>query len=177
MTGVVLLVSLLAAAVVQELSPAYGALGQVKAPVLLAVVVYYAFNRRFAIAMTAGLLAGVLQDAMSLVPLGYSSLLFMGAGAAISRYREQMESESVVTAGFFGAATAGSLALLMSLLLAHAGRFVWRPGPVLLRAAGSAVWGLAVTPVVFLLVGGLDRRVGNVEQREDVAELGRADEF
>jgi len=177
MTPVVLLLALIGAAVVQVLAPAHAALGQVKAPALLAVVVYYALNRRFAVTMTAALLAGVLQDALSLVPLGYSSLLFMGAGAAMSRYREQMESESVVTAAFFGAATAAVVAVLMSLLLAHAGRFVWRPGPVVLRVAGSAVLGLVVTPAVFLVVGGLDRRVGNVEQKEDVAEFGRTDEF
>lgn len=168
MTPVVMVMTLMLGAVVQTLSPAYPALGQAKAPVLLAVVVYYALNRTSAVMVCAALLAGFLQDALSSIPLGYSSAVFVVAGWLISRYRNLVNTESAVTPLFFGAIAGSSVLLLMTLLLARAGLVYIMPGRLLLKLLGAGFLCMLATFVVFLLLGALERMVGNVRTVNEV---------
>jgi len=168
---------LLAGAVIQTLSPSYAMLGQAKVPVLLSLVIYYALNRRTDVMLCAALLAGFLQDALSMIPFGYSSAVFVLAGWLVGRYRKLVMTESMVTPLFFGAAGGVGATLLLSLLLARGGLITFMPHRVLLRTIGDGVLCMCITPVVFLVVGGLERMVGNVKNRESIDGIGRTGKY
>ena len=171
MTGIVMLVVLGPAVLLQMGLPAFASLGQARAPLLLAAVLYYALNRDTGVMLAAALAAALLQDALSPVPLGTSAACFCVIGWVASRFKRIVLSESHVTAGFFGGLASGLLVLWLYLLFRHSGlvsvTFRW----VLLKALGTAVLGVIASPFVFALAGWLDRQVGNVHHKEVVHDF------
>jgi rod shape-determining protein MreD len=168
MTWAIMLAGLLAAAVGQGAWPAAAWMGGVKAPFLLALTLYYALTRQTPVMLGACFLAGVLQDALSPIPLGYSSFCFCVAGWLAGRLRDLVMSDSLVTQVVLGASAAGAVTLVMAGLLAQAGLLVCPPGRLALRALGAVALGAAATPLVFVALGALDRLVGNVAAREPI---------
>jgi len=165
MIVVVMIFSAVLAVTIQTALPAWGFLGGAKLPFLMAVVLYYALTRERGMTLAAGALAGVLQDALSFVPMGYSSAVFCGLALFAGLFRDVVMTESPLTAALFGAG-GGLLATLASyLLLAHAGqapafdlRLAW-------KLAGSAGAGALVAPVTLATLRGLDRLLGMVPVR------------
>lgn len=163
-----MIMTLMAGAVAQTLSPCVPAFGQVKAPVLLAIVIYYALNRGVGVTACAALLAGFLQDALHLIPLGYSPAVFVTAGWLIGRYRRLVNPESPATPLVFGAVTGAAATLALTLLLAGAGLVRVAAPRLPLKLFGSGISCMVTTLAVFLLVGALERRVGNVRTAHEV---------
>ena len=102
MIGVMLAVLLVAAGLLQDFIPGALVLGQVKAPILLAVVLYYALAHSRTTFLWAAILGGILQDSLSLVPIGYSALAFCLVGLLAHRYREVLFTRSPATAVLVG---------------------------------------------------------------------------
>lgn len=98
MIGVILAVLLVAAGLSQDIIPGPLVLGQVKAPVLLALVLYYALGHSRVTLLWAAILGGILQDSLSLVPIGYSALSFCLVGLWLHRFRKTLFTQSLVTA-------------------------------------------------------------------------------
>jgi len=162
MTWVVMVFVLLSASVAQALLPGWPWLGQAKFPFLLAAVLYYALNYGPGVTVTAAFLAGLLQDALSPIPLGYSTFCFSIAGLMVGGVRKLVIAEALPTHLLFGAvgAAAVSLGLWGLLTAADVATCTVRWG--LLKAAGSALLGMVAAPVVFAVAGRFDRIVGNV---------------
>jgi len=168
MTWLVMLISAVGAALLQNLLPGPAWLGHSKWPLLLGVVLYYALQRERSVMWLAALVAGTLQDALSAVPLGTSAVCFMVVGWVSSRFRSLVLSEALVTQSFFGMASALGVGVMLYVL-------AWRPsasapalGSMLLAVAGLTIEAALCTPVVFHVVGGLDRRVGNIHAAKEV---------
>ena len=172
MTYILMVLVLLTGAVVQTLSPAYVLLGQTKAPVLLACVLYYALNREPRITLVAAVVAGFLQDSLSGIPLGYSSSIFALLGWGVGHYRELVMAESIMTPVIFGCVAGSMSTLLQGLLLMHAGLITLRVDWMLLRILGGGVLGALTAPVMFYLMHVLERAVGNIETKESIGEIG-----
>jgi rod shape-determining protein MreD len=172
MTYILMTLILLTGAVIQTLSPAYAPLGQAKAPVLLACVLYYALNRDARVMLVAAAVAGFIQDSLSGIPLGYSSSIFALLGWFSGRYRELVMAESIMTPVIFGGVMGSAGMLLQGLLLLHAGTITWRVDWMLLRILGGGVLGAITAPVVFYLAHVLERAVGNIETKETIGEVG-----
>ena len=170
MTFILMILLLVTGATVQTLLPAYAILGQVKIPVMLAFVIYYALNQNRSTMLIAALLAGVLQDALSLSPLGYSSTIFIFVGWIISCYRGLVTADSFMTPIVFGAISGITATLMQALLLAHSEIINFQPLWILLRMLGSGFLGALITPVVFMLAKALDRAVGS-DMRENSNEI------
>ncbi|MBN1670538.1 MAG: rod shape-determining protein MreD [Kiritimatiellae bacterium] len=166
MTLVVMAFVMIAAAVLQTLFPPWHALGQAKAPFLLGVVVYYALTRERKLMLTAGILAGLVQDSLSKIPLGYSSFCYCVVGAAINRFHDVVFSRKLITHMLFGAAAAACATVILYGLLARGGVIEDRWSRVAVKTAGTALWGMLVTPVVFHATERLDQFVGNVRAEE-----------
>lgn len=171
MTYIIMILLLITGATLQTLSPAFGILGQVKIPILLAFVVYYSLNRNTFTMLIAAFTAGILQDALSLSPLGYSSAIFMFIGWLMSRYRGLVMADSFITPVIFGAGTGIVVTLMHALLLAHNDLINFNPFWILLRMVGSGFLCALITPVVFILTKTLDRSVGNLETKENPCEF------
>lgn len=165
MSFLVILFSLVAGVVVQASIPAWGGFASVKAPVLLGLVIYVALTRSRRTMLATALAAGVLQDALGLIPMGYSSACLVITGLVVSRYRDEVFEFRGVTHVFFGGVTSGAYTLGMSLLLQHEGIGYLGLGWLLYRGAAAMLAGAIVVPVTCRVVEELDRRLGVLEGR------------
>ena len=164
----VLLFVLILGSVLQALLPPWP-VTQAKAPVLLALVLFYALTRPRGQAFTAAVLAGFLQDANTEMPLGYTSLAFFLAAAVLCRFRDEMYVLHPITHILCGALAGGVVILLQGLMLVGFLRdpyFALDGYTILLRILGTAVLGGIVTPFAFSILRGLDRYLGYMDERE-----------
>ncbi len=141
--------SILTGVLLQAHLPGIPVLGGIRPPLLAGLVLYYALNHRIAAGWMAALAAGLLLDALSLVPPGYSVLLFLGLAGVADRYRKLVLPEATVTAVFFGGLAGLSYSMVLYGLLVRSGMEPGHPVQVTMRIAGSGLTGLVTTPVVF----------------------------
>ncbi len=168
MTGVVLCFSLLVGAVLQSLLPSPGWLGHAPFPVLLGLVLYHALLGTRAQAIAAALLAGLVTDALALVPLGYTSFAYLLAGWAARHFREVVMARQWTTHVLFGAGAHALTTAVCFILLLQSDRpaLGWLSG--LFRVAGAVVTGAVAVPLVCGLLLKLDYTLGH-RRREDAA--------
>lgn len=161
MITAIMIFLLLLGGLLQSLIPASPVLGLSKPPFLMAVALYYALAHPRWTAVVAAILAGVVQDSMSLLPVGYSSLCFVIFGVFLAETREKLFGDSLFTVAVLGAGlgalTTLGLYLMLSLnSLADTIPFWW----VALKMGGTALLGLGVAPLVWWLASTLERGVG-----------------
>ena len=164
-TILVMLVLLVITAVAQCAMPGWAAFGGVKPPLLLSVVLYYALTRERWTMVACAILAGLLQDALSPVPLGYSTSCFCIIGFFASRFDTIVFIESAFTAAFFGALASCAFTLGVGTLLLRDGLLAAPLWWLIMRAIGCAALGAASAPIILRLGFWTDRMVGNVEKR------------
>lgn len=168
MTGLLVTLALFFAAMLQTHLPGVDILGHAKAPLFLSVVIYYALRRDALTLFGVAALGGLLQDGTSAVPLGYSSVCFLVLAWIIWRVREQLVTDAAVTQMVLGGAAGGLITLIQYLWLLQAGLIAVSPLRALYRALGDGLLGVVVTPLVCLLLIGVDRGVGNVKVSSEV---------
>ena len=161
MTAAILVFLLLVGGLLQSLTPATPWLGASKPPFLMAVVLYYALVHSRGMALAAALLAGIMQDSLSLLPLGYSPLCFVAFTLVVVRARETLFRDSLFTVAMLGAWLSALTTLALYLLLRVSDfEMNCSPGWMGLKMGGSALLGLAVAPLVWALASALERHVG-----------------
>ena len=157
--GVVLLVvALLLAAALQDMVPAT-ALVPVKWPFLTAVALYCALTRKAMAAVIAGVWAGMLTDALGGVPQGCTCLFLLLVCVAARLFRKVFVDVPVLQ---------GLVLIGVAAPLQQVWTRMWVKGTgvavfsleMLRLAAVSAVVGLAVVCLVFLVLGWLERFTG-----------------
>jgi rod shape-determining protein MreD len=161
MTWIVMLLVLVCALVLQMAFPPVAWMGQVRAPFLLAAPLYYALSRQTGATFVSALAAGLLEDAMSQVPLGYSALVFCAAGWIATRLRAFVLTESVPTQAALGGLAAAGATLALYGLLRYAGAASCPAGRLVWKVGSTAALGAVCAPVVFLVASRLDRLAGN----------------
>ena len=120
MNVIVLVVAVIACALCQALLPPWEFLGNAKPPVLLGAVMYYALARPRGLAVTAAILAGLLQDALDQIPLGFSVWTFVVLAILVTHYQNKIFGNHWVTHMMLGAlASVGMVLTLYVLLLAR----------------------------------------------------------
>ncbi|MDA0576514.1 MAG: rod shape-determining protein MreD [Verrucomicrobia bacterium] len=172
MTWVIMFFAGVGAAFVQAHFPAPMLLGQVKWPLLIGVVLYYALQREPEDMLVAAAFTGFLQDALSPAPLGMSAVVFACIGWCVARFRALVVSDTVITQAFFGLVGAGIAALALYVLMRVGGLLGLPLGQGIHKIVGSAVEGALATPLVFMVVGKLDRMVGNTRTAKEVEGAG-----
>ncbi|MDE0837825.1 MAG: rod shape-determining protein MreD [Kiritimatiellae bacterium] len=170
MTGLVMIIAMLIATVLQVYLPGHPMLGSARCPLLLAVVLYYALCRPREAMAVAACLCGVLLDTTSGIPLGFSCVCFLAIGVFASRCRSLVLVEAAITQAFFGATAAFLLHVIQFVFLRSTDMIAVSLGAGLLKATGAAVLGGLVTPLVFVLMRVVDASVGVVLRRNDVDE-------
>ncbi len=154
------------AALVQAVVPAPPWLGQAKLPALAAVVVYYTLARERRDWLWAAIMAGLLQDGMSLIPFGYSSFAFGLLAIHIARFRDVVFVHESITHMLFGSWMAAGSTLVLYVLLTSTGLIEWTVGQAGHKAVGAAALGLVATPWIFYGCARLDRLMGLVESTD-----------
>jgi cell shape-determining protein MreD len=152
---------LLVATLVQSLVPSASWLGASKLPCLLAVVLFYGMTHSLGTVVAVAILAGIIQDSLSLIPLGYSAFCFSVTGLILVQIRGVLFRDSVVTVAMTGALVSAGVVLVLYLMLEvgtdMAGLPLWW---VALKMGGNAVLGMMTAPIVWLMAGTLERQVG-----------------
>lgn len=163
MTAAIMAFLLLAVTLTQSLLPAMVWLGSAKWPCLLGVVLYYALNQSRGMVVTVAILAGTIQDSLSLIPLGYSALCFTVTGLILVQIREVLFRDSLLTVASVGAVAAGLNTFVLYLMLSVGDALADMPaGWVALKVCGSALLGGLSAPVIWVTAHSLDRHVGIV---------------
>ncbi|MCF7837040.1 MAG: rod shape-determining protein MreD [Candidatus Marinimicrobia bacterium] len=160
MRTLVTLFMLWLAAGLQTIWPPWAVLAGARPPWLLGLSVYYALSARPPRALVGALLTGLVQDALSATPMGYSAACHLLLAAFILRVRAEVFVRHWATQALFGALGALTTATALLFLLAPAGAAHWPPGLVLWRLAGWTVAGLLVTPLACALALRLERLLG-----------------
>ena len=156
----VLLLALVTCAAVQALLPAWAWLGGAQAPVLLALVLFYAFNYSRRWMLWCAFAAGLLQDSLGQVPLGCSCLCFALAGLWAQRHREDVDEQAYISQIIFFGVAAAMMTLLLYALLRFKGAITLSLADALRKTLGTVLLAAVLTPVVFRMVLGLERRLG-----------------
>ena len=168
MTYLVMAILVVCAAMLQALLPALSWLGQAKCPLLLSVTLYYSLERDEQVMLLSGVAAGLAQDALSPIPLGYSCCAFCLVGWGVSRFRKLVLTDSTVTQAFFGFIGGAVVTLVLYLLLLKDGLIAVPFRRVLLKILGSAIMGMLVVPPLYWFAGRFDRLVGNIIPAREV---------
>jgi rod shape-determining protein MreD len=161
MIAAIMIFLLLVGGLLQSLIPATPVLGLSKPPFLMGVALYYALAHTRGTAVIAAILAGIMQDSLSLLPIGYSALCFVVIGIGLAETREKLFGDSLVTVAILGAGLGALTTLALYLMLdlnslVEAIPIWW----VLLKMGGAALLGLWVAPLVCLVATTLERQVG-----------------
>lgn len=168
MMAAVMVFLLLAAGVVQSLTPAAAWLASTKTPLLLGVAVYYALAHGRGAAAAAAAIAGLLQDSLSLIPVGYSALCFVAFALTVHRLRGVLFRDSVVTVAALGAVLGALTTLALYAMLRMGPNMAAVPGWwLLLKLCGSALLGMLAAPVVWGVAGAIERQVGIEPERDE----------
>lgn len=156
---------LLVAGTVQALIPTWAHLGEPAFPVLLGVVLYVATHKKASHFVWVALTAGVLADAMSLVPFGVSSLSFLASATVAMVLRDDFYPDRALVAMVLGALCTAVSTLVLGLLLRMWGLTTLDARGLLRRMGGSAVLGAVIMPLLFALLRAMERRLGTLEAR------------
>jgi len=158
-----MVVSLCVCAMAQAVIPAWNSLGMAKAPLLLAGVLYYALSRDNFQVVESAVLAGILQDSLGPIPLGFSVIAFLSVALLVNTFRDRVFAESAFAQIMLGAAASTLVSLLLFLLLVGGGyRSQVGMGFVLGKSLGMALIGIIAFPLMCRILHGLDLRLGNV---------------
>ena len=136
---------------VQAMLPPVRLLGSASWPVLFSLVLYFGLARRKVEAMGAAFAAGVLQDALSFVPLGFSSLCYCTAVWMVYRFRDEVFIRDWITHLLVGAVANAGVVLVLAVLLGWMGLVRWSWPLLSWKVAGSALLGAVTLPVVYPL--------------------------
>lgn len=165
MNHVYLVVATIFGAVLQALIPSWPGMGYAKAPILLGLVLYYSLTRQGGLPMEAALMAGFLQDALDLVPMGHSMFTYALVVALLQPYQSRIFGAYWFTHVMLGALSAGIVVMVHYVLLAGMGT-VLPFGSAVLKALGAAGLAVFTVPIVFKIVERYDHKLGNIRLRE-----------
>lgn len=166
MSAALLIALVLGGALAQTLLPNIGWAGDSPVPLLTALALVYALRASPGFALAAALLAGVCQDSLSLMPLGYSSFGFGLCALVVQRYRDLMVVDSWFTHVVLGAVCGFAVNLLTGVFLVAGGMAEVSAWHLAIRTAGAAVLTALVTPLVFAVVRHVEGRLGLAPELE-----------
>lgn len=165
MKTLTMIFALVCGAVLQAVLPAWTPMGQAKVPLLLCMSLYYTLSYERSVMLQGAILAGLLQDALGMTPLGYSSFAFVIAGIIVARFKDLIFVQQTLTLVLLGTVSAAGVTLLLFALLARGGMaevpVLW----MVLKTVGTMILGAVTAPLTFRLLTHLDQKLGNIEKR------------
>ncbi len=162
-----LLFALITAALLQALLPAARWTGYAPAPMLVSLVVYYALLRPRFVLLAAAVGAGLVEDSLGQMPLGYSVFCYGVAGLVVEHYRDSLLVRQASTHVMVGAMVNLGVTLAVMLLLAKDGLIVPDLLHTVLRLVGALLLGGVTAPLVFWALAGLEQTLGLGEVEEE----------
>lgn len=162
-----MLFMLLAGTALQSFFPAISWLGYAHVPVLCSIVIYYTLFHGGILMISVALLAGLFQDSLTLIPLGYSSFGFAVSCLLIERQRDVIILQSPLTHMVLAAGMHGMMTILLTILLVQGGLIEWQPWWLLLKVPGALLLGVITGPLVIAMARLLEEKLGLIEGSSD----------
>lgn len=153
---IIMLLTLLIGALVQQFLPAWPLFGGIKPPVLATMALHYALRRDPKEMWIAVFTAALLHDGLDLGSFGPALLAFPVIGLLASRVRNEVFADGIVTQLIFGAGIGLFTVFVAMLVYAATGQRPILPGQVALRLFGSFWIGMATLPLVSLSINKLE---------------------
>ena len=166
MTALVLLFAVVIGSVLQASVPAPAWLGHAQIPVMMGLVIYYAMVADRGTMIMAAILAGLVDDTLGLMPLGYSSFCYCVAGLICQGFRDVVIARQWTTHVFLGALSNAGVTIATFLLLVKDDLVQMGWLQITFKLLGSIVVGAVAVPIIFQVMTWLDHTVGNVELGE-----------
>lgn len=166
MNVLALLFALIMAALLQALFPASRWTGYAPVPVMASLVIYYALVRPRAILLLAAIGAGLVEDSLGQMPLGYSVFCYCVVGLVVEHFRDSLLVRQSSTHVMVGALVNLGVTLAIMLLLAKDGLIVPDVLHTVLRLLGAVLLGAVTAPLVFAALAHLEQTLGMVEEEE-----------
>lgn len=160
MRVLVLILKVILAGSLQAVAPTAPWLGSVRPPFLLALTVDEAMRGTPPWALVVGCIAGLIQDAMGLAPLGGAVLCYGVVALLCSRLRVDVFTSALLARAFVGAAATVTVMAGWGLLLSVAGYVSLELGQFIVRMIAAAILGALSTPFVALAAQWVDERLG-----------------
>ncbi|MCC5844231.1 MAG: rod shape-determining protein MreD [Verrucomicrobia bacterium] len=161
MNRLLMIVGLCLCAIVQAILPPWLAMGQAKAPLLLAGVVYYALTRGTLQMAEAAMLGGLLQDSLGPIPLGFSVVAFAGVAILIHQFQDRIFADSFLTHVLTGFMAPVLVSIILYVLLVSGGYRAGVPFSfVMSKTLGMSLLGLVTFPLVFRFIRASEERLG-----------------
>ncbi len=148
------------AAVLQALWPPWSVMGHSKPPIIMAVVLYTAMTKRWPVAGLTACFAGLMQDALGLMPLGLSSIAFLFFAGILNRYRQELFIDHGVTQWVCGGLGHMTVSLMVFLMLSFAGLIDRSVITLLLRLMGAFIQGGVTMLLVSHLMSTMEGKLG-----------------
>ena len=162
-----LIFSLLVAALVQALLPTTRWTGYAPVPVMASVVLYYALLRPRAILLAAAVGAGLVEDSLGQMPLGYSVFCYCVMGLLVEHFRDSLLVRQWTTHAMLGLLANLGLTLVLMLLLAKDGLIVPDLLHTVLRLVGALLLGAVTAPVVVAALDSLEQTLGMADEEAE----------
>lgn len=135
-------------ALIQMLLPAYPMFGNMKPPILAALVLHYALRRNNRDMWIAAFTAALMQDGLEPGSFGPALLAFPIIGILANRIRSEIFSDGIVTQLFLGAVIGVFVTFITMLIFLVSGQRPFHFGGTLHRLMGSFVLGMFTLPTV-----------------------------
>lgn len=155
----VMLTNLSIAAVLQELTPAWG---HGKWPFLIAVVAYYALQRELMAALVAAVWAGVLMDATDHLRF-FCTPVCLVLIALVLRHLRVMLQANAVWQGMVAMSLVAPMVMFWQGLFGQVAPAGWWFDHILLNTVMTALRGAVVAIIGFNFAAAFDRMAGNVK--------------
>lgn len=160
MTPLVMLFSMAVATAFQAMCPTLGLLGSMQPPILFGLVLYYALTQPRIPALLAAVSAGFLQDAFSLIPLGYTSFAFGLAALIVNHFRDEVFGQQWITHLLFGSLGYLLVCMLLAALLMSNGYLKLTATGLIRKLLGAAILGAISAPLVFMVIVRFEQWLG-----------------
>lgn len=164
--SMLMVVSLLGGTLLQAFLPGFRFLAGARWPFLCSVVLYYALNHRGGRSLICAFIAGVLMDALSMVPFGWITLFFILLVLVTGAFRESLQPDAWITSIFFGAVSGLLFTLFIYVLLLRTDWRAGRHGYAMVRVVGGMLTGAVTAAVVIPLLARLHKAL-DIDDRPD----------
>ncbi len=163
MSLVTMLLMLLAGTILQLTLPSLRWLGYPVFPVLTSLVLYYALYRGGGLMIFTALVAGLVQDSLSLIPPGYSSLGLLAGAMLVARYRDLLILRSPFTHAMLTAIFHTAMVIWLMLSMLSNGNITWQPVWLAWKIPGALLLGIITGPVVIAAAHWIEEKNGLIE--------------
>lgn len=153
---ILMLLTLIAGALLQQLLPVWPLFGGVKPPILASLALYYALRRDHADMWLAIIAAALLRDGLDLGPFGTAMIVFPVIGIIAQRIRNEVFSDGFFTQLTFGALLGLSITFVALFIYGITGQRPLHLGIAMLRLFGSFCLGMITFPMVSLAINKLE---------------------